>query len=53
MKRFATSLRAHRANGLELVGFVMLAAGAGLVYFPAGLIVGGCCAVFAAQGVEP
>lgn len=36
---------------LEVVGFVALAVGAGLVYFPAGLIVAGACAVFVAQGV--
>ena len=44
-------LRAHRASALELCGIVMLSVGAALVYFPAGLIVGGLSAVFIAQGV--
>lgn len=44
-------LRSHRASVLELCGIVMLSVGAALVYFPAGLIVGGACAVFIAQGV--
>ena len=43
--------RAHRASVLELCGIVMLSVGAALVYFPAGLIVGGISAVFVAQGV--
>ena len=45
-------LRAHRASALELCGIVMLSVGAALVYFPAGLIVGGLALMFVAQGLD-
>ena len=45
-------LRAHRASLLEIAGLAGIALGAALVYLPAGLIVGGACAVFVAQGVD-
>lgn len=44
--------RAHKATAIELVGYIAVAVGFGLVALPLGVIVAGACAVWVAQGLE-
>ena len=52
MKRFKTFMAVNGlgllTDLLALAGMILIPVGAGLVYFPAGLIVGGVCCIAAA-----
>ena len=45
MKRVIQHLAGHAAEVLLFIGAAAISAGAGMIYLPAGLIVGGCLAV--------
>lgn len=52
MRRKKNSLWALRSLFLETAGLALIAVGIGQIYGPAGMVFGGACLVFLAQGME-